>query len=227
MFNWFKRKNAQGVVDAEKGTTKFNSEDVFVDVDGVKINAKELEEAQIAVEAEEAEEKKKKELEKENGHEPISMDEKVTLSNGKEYNVGDLVANFKARQAKKNASEGENKKKKEEEAKVAEEKMNSLKLRANAAGLKDDASEEEIVKAETEKKNAADAEAKEKEDKEVKDKEEAVKKENARKLGDKSFNELHNARNTFAPEGARAPVGAKSREERAKEWKAKNSNKEK
>lgn len=222
MFSFWKKKNAQPVVDKEKGTAKFNAEDVSVDVDGKKVSVKELENAMIAKENEDAEAKKKAE-EKED--EPLSVENNVTLSNGKEYNVGDLVENWKARQNKKNSDEDAEKKEKEakrllEEAE-AEEKKNALKARANACGLKDNATEEEVAEKEKEieKKNAADEEEKKKAEEEEKEK-----KENAKRTGMASFKELQNARNTPVPE-ARGKGGASTREERAEAWKKKNSGK--
>lgn len=223
MFNWFKRKNAQADVDKKSGTTKINAGDVAVEVDGKKITVAELEEAMILKEAEEAEDAKKKELEAQNAEmEPISMQDTFTATNGKEYKVGDLVENWKKRQAKKNAS-GDDKNKADDEAKAAEEKKNALIERAKGLGLNENATEEEITKAETEKKNAADAEAKEKADKEAKEKEESDKKENAKKLGKAFFKDLHNARESG--ETPAAPVASRGRSERAKAWAKKNGRK--
>jgi colicin import membrane protein len=225
MFNFFKRKNAQPVVDKEAGTSKFNAEDVSVDVDGKKVKVSELEKAMNEKEAEEAEAKKKAE-EKED--EPLSVENSVTLSNGKEYKVGDLVENWKVRQNKKNGDESAEEKEKAAKKLLddaeAEEKKNALKARANACGLKDNATEEEVAEKEkeVEKKNAADAEAKKK----AEEKEEAEKKENAKKSGMASFKELHNA--GAAAAGAKdinMNVGVKTRDERAADWKKRNSSK--
>ena len=223
IWNFFKRKNAQPVVDKEKGTSKFNSEDVSVDVDGKKVPIKELENAMMAKENEDAEAKKKAE-EKED--EPLSVENNITLSNGKEYNVGDLVENWKARQNKKNADDDAEKKEAEakrlQEEAEAEEKKNALKARANACGLKENATEEEVTakEKEIEKKNADEAEAKKKAEEEEKEK-----KENAKKSGMASFKDIHNARNNFVPTETRGKCGASTREERAEAWKKKNGGK--
>lgn len=128
MWKWFKRKNAQAEIDKEKGTTKINAGDVAVEVDGRKITVAELQDAMITAEAEEAEQAKKAELEKE--LEPVSMEDTFLASNGKEYKIGDLVANWKKRNEGKAVVD-------EKAAKEAEDKQNAIS-RADAENLFED-----------------------------------------------------------------------------------------